>query len=135
MRSVKQHTWLIITCAALFGLRGPLCVYACLETNPGIQVASAQEHPGERPPCHGGGSEVPEPSDSNDHECDCDRLRVIIGNTEAKKVLGDVEVPTPSWSTVIASLPQARTTSIPSGSWRNPLPPPDILLLHSTLLL
>ncbi len=130
---MRRHAWLIVAFAALFGLRAPLCAYACLESGPPQELATAAEP--EHSPCHGGSTDTPTAPESSDHECDCDRIQLIVQQGDAKKAFESYEIPMPPLAVASLSLPDV--SQAPTALWRrhDALPPPDILLLHSTLLL
>ncbi len=130
--TVKRRIWLTATTAALFTLQAPLCALACLES-PETVSASASHHGAQ--PCHDDGAE-PAPADrprSHEH-CGC---ALVI---EARVV------ETSSCSTVsaAASITSPKVFSQPGGAivrWApsvpssTDLPPPDLLLLKSSLII
>ncbi len=132
---MKRHALITIAFAALFGFRAPLCVFACLESGQAAEVAVAEVPAGEQAPCHG---TTPEPSkvpESGDHDCTCDRTQLVVSKSDVEKGYGpNVSLAPPL---LIASFVVPDVDRNPSGTWsrHEHLPPPDILLLNSTLLL
>jgi len=132
---MKRNTWIIVSLAALFGLRAPLCVFACMDAASTAYVTPMEQHQGETAPCHGPGSTYPQSPAPIDHECDCDRTQVVLSKGDPKNASGALEVPSPPLAVVWAAAPGYQSSS--AWLWRRhqSLPPPDILLLKSTLLL
>ena len=145
----KRPIWLIATALALFGLQVPLCALACMQGSDAESTASQRVEP----PCHGlksGSKSVesqghqPSPAESSGNasptkapcsqeECGCDfayeallpgidsisnqgSLALILGSTPGRP--NDSSMP--------------RFCAVPTST---DLPPPDILLLKSTLLI
>ncbi len=125
---------LILSIAALVGVQGLLCIAACLDQKIPASSTAAEEH-GEGAPCHGSGPTAPERPDSNEHECNCDRLQLVLSNGDAYHAVGSLE--TFAAPRTIASI---QVTDHPPPTIRvqdrhRSLPPPDILLLKSSLLI
>ena len=121
---MRRHAWLTVSAIALFGLPGPLCALACLEA---AQIPAVAAHSSEMP-CHEeGGSK--QPSDA-EQDCDCESAAApVLLAFDAPAQLGDVVLRIPSFRS-------ARTAALLRFAPRTqPVPPPDILLLKSTLLL
>ena len=128
---LRRSIWRIATVAALFALQGPWCDLACLA---GSGVSLATDHDSE-PSCHQEAPASPPAQAPAPHEgCGCE--------------LAGPEVPLPASSTAWGSLslavmttgglasptplPRVRVSSVPVAG---DLPPPDILLLKSSLLI
>ena len=131
---MKRRAWLILSFGAYFGLSTPLCTYACL-----AQVG--ESHPTASPhSSHGSHPFAEEHSNAPrdhlpfDHGCDCDELaRALLAKGETPK-------PTPSFAWAVpVTPPHLAPQRIAKLSFAKPeeasLPPPDILLLKSTLLI
>ena len=120
---MTRHAWLTVSVIALFGLPGPLCVLACLEAmQPAAPAALISEMP-----CH---EQVPsEPSDLG-HDCDC-------SNASAPALLA-LDAPTQTLGVVVrvpSQHPMARLKLLEPFVLRvERIPPPDILLQKSTLI-
>ena len=132
---MRKSTWLIIAIAAAFGLRMPVCMVACFESGPGATMVTSAQPATANPPCHQT-TEAPDvPQPDRDHECECDGIRAVIAKAESKAPASDIEIPDLRISRAYGALP-----SPPDDRGRiwhppDPLPPPAILLLNSTLLL
>jgi hypothetical protein len=134
-RSMNRYAWIVLSLAALVGLRAPLCTFACTEAA-SATVATAEDHTGDDAPCHGGPSGVPEDSPSTDRHCDCDQLPVVLtagDTTKAGVVLNAASVPAVAVATIEVPSLAGDRSSLRSHHRR--LPPPDLLLLKSTLLI
>jgi hypothetical protein len=123
---MTRHAWLPIVLAALFGLRGPLCLYACLESAEAAPLAATEA------PCHGGEEPVgpPEPAE---HACSCDETEAIVASVGAKEAPCPVDAPIAP-SAVVAGADARRAAVAIRLPDRSP-PPADLLLLNATLLL
>lgn len=125
---MKRHIWLIATVTALFVLQAPLCAFACTES------AEAQMSTPTDRPCHGENSDSSPAGESNTHEdCAC---------AFAPETL--VSQPIDSNTTMVGIFvyPALRLEMMDGGNGQEPLaarngdlPPPDILLLKSTLII
>ena len=137
---VKRRNWLIATLAALFVLQAPLCVIACL-TNAAQDESTAETLHASPPPCHEQAphaqTPTPAPNKPADTHNDCgceDSFTAVLAS--ADKTFANVQT-----SQVIAT----KALEDPVGAvFRSTidvrlseadLPPPDILLLKSTLLI
>jgi hypothetical protein len=131
MNGMKRWVWITASLAALFGLQGALCALACLE---GPAVALASHPAGAQMPCHGGPSQPsPEPvQQESEPSCGCGASLVAL--SEAGEAIGG--------GLLAASLPArvvlVRMTAPVATNLHAPaperLPPPDTLLLKSTLI-
>ncbi len=121
---MRRHVWLVLGLAALFGLRAPLCEVACLVT--------AAPPAAEQPACHGSTPEAPERPTSRHHACACDEMRAFFTKAEGEKPAGALDVVRVTLATTPVGCPVPPT---PHAPCQHDLPPPDPLLLHSTLLL
>ena len=127
---LRRRVWLIATVAALFGLQAPLCALACLD-NPFDLLPVASES-GDHP-CH---QESPDPEPaSGDSHGDCCQLAyqaIFPGSVDtASAGLSLAEAP-PSTVRLLGQADCHLASVVPEFT---DLPPPDILLLKSTLLI
>ena len=123
MLEMGRQAWLTVSALALFGLSGPLCALACLADT---QVLAPAAQSSEMP-CHEQGP--PEPGDS-ERDCDCVSASApALLAFEAPVRMGCLVVPLPSLRA--AARTHAPEPSVPRAER---IPPPDILLLKSTLL-
>jgi len=131
---MSRRVLIVFSLVALFGLRAPLCLLACLETGAAGPVAAIELPAEEAAPCHGAGAPpASEDEPRSDHECGCDGFQLALTKLDSSK-LGSLgaEAPAPLRVAFLApaiEIPPARLLR------RHALPPPDILLLKSTLLL
>jgi hypothetical protein len=127
---MRRRNWLIATMAALFVLQAPLCAIACLESSEGATAAGTQQDH----PCHEGNEES-RPSDApHQHDdCGCEFLsEVLLPGIDASLCPSNQAVLSPH---VLLVQQNARVSFVPSVPARTDLPPPDILLLKSTLII
>ncbi len=120
---------LIAVVAALFALQAPLCVFACL---PSSSPSAMHDMAHDEPPCHD--SAPADPVDSHD-ECGCEDSYTALPKTlESGTSTGVDLVALP-----VAPAENPRDSSVPKPPSvrlnEADLPPPDILLLNSTLLI
>ena len=147
---VKRRNWLIAILAALFVLQAPLCVLACL-TNAAQDESTAEALHASPPPCHEQAPHTQTPHTQAPHtqaptsapdkpadthnDCGCeDSFTAVLASS-------DKTFPNVQTSQVIAT----KALEDPVGAvFRSTidvrlseadLPPPDILLLKSTLLI
>ena len=127
---MSRFVWLTACLAVLFGLQGPLCAAACLAEAAPDAVASAPEP---AMPCHEPES-APGPLSSEPEEvCGCaGGLVAIAGADVAIDTRGEGATPLPA--PVLAWRPNSLAER-PAAAGAGRLPPPDILLQSSTLLL
>ena len=123
---MKRWVWITASLAALFGLQGSLCAVACLAGPPSESIAEL--------PCHGAaGSQTPGPAESEpEPSCDCGASTVAL--TEDGAAIATIltaGIPSPRVSPVRV-FQQLASEVRPNAAER--LPPPDILLLNSTLI-
>jgi hypothetical protein len=142
---VKRRNWLIAILAALFVLQAPLCVLACL-TNATQDESTAEALHASPPPCHEQAphtqaphtqaptSAPDKPADTH-NDCGCeDSFTAVLAS--ADKTFTNVQT-----SQVIATkaledpVGAALRSTIDVRLSEADLPPPDILLLKSTLLI
>ena len=131
---VKRRNWLIAILAALFVLQTPLCVMACLPGATADDSAATTHHT--VPPCHEQAppSAPAEPSDAHE-DCGCgDSYTAVLAsagltfsNAESAATLLPTTLEVPR-NAVFGRTTRARPGEVD-------LPPPDILLLKSTLLI
>lgn len=127
---MKRHIWLIATVAALFVLQAPFCAFACFESADTEPSTVAERS------CHEERADSSPAGESNSHEdCGCDF------DTQA---LVSQPIDSNTTTPVGIFVPPALRLELTSSSSRGQkplvaqnadLPPPDILLLKSTLLI
>jgi hypothetical protein len=129
-RRVKRRTWLIATVTALFVLQVPLCALACFELA-GTGPTAISEHP-----CHEGNPDSSPASESNSHDnCGCKLApeapvsQISESNTTTAPVGIFVSA---KQLTELTNSARRHTPRVKQGA---DLPPPDILLLKSTLII
>ena len=142
---VKRRNWLIATLAALFVLQAPLCVLACL-TNATQDESTAEALHASPPPCHEQAphtqaphtqaptSAPDKPADTH-NDCGCeDSFTAVLAsadktftNVQTSQVIATKALEDPVGA-VLRSTIDVRLSEAD-------LPPPDILLLKSTLLI
>lgn len=128
--TMKRHNWLIAVVTALFVLQTPLCALACSETaaDPTIDVS-----------CHEEGTRSSPAGESNSHaDCGCDVSANGSANVLISQQIESQTTAPVGFSVVLAT----RSNAIISSRRQDQriaaladLPPPDILLRKSTLLL
>ena len=137
---VKRRNWLIATLAALFVLQAPLCVLACL-TNAAQDESTAETLHASPPPCHEQAphtqTPTPAPNKPADTHNDCgceDSFTAVLAsadktfpNVQTSQVIATKALEDPVGA-VLRSTIDVRLSEAD-------LPPPDILLLKSTLLI
>lgn len=128
LTSLRGHR-LTATVAALFVLQAPLCALACLpESGTAIMAESA----GGAPPCHEP-AEAPEKSEPHD-DCGCADSSAALLPLSAKEAAAAHFVVAPSMAAL--ALPHRVIRRTPHTLLtETDLPPPDILLRKSTLLI
>ena len=128
MTVVRRHIWLMATVAALFGLQASLCALACLDDP---QPESTTAHHAEEP-CHEHGSSSPvDRSSHEDRGCEFGYEALVPSPPVSVSAPVLAFVPsTPRWQPTHSSVRWA--PPVPKDA---DLPPPDILLLKSTLLI
>ena len=128
---LRRSSWLIATLTALFGLQAPLCALACLDLSDSTPVAAQ----GGEPPCHESSTDPSPTGAPGSHEgCGCESAyEALLPGTGSD--LSSVStlafappgtLPYPADSSAAIALPVPQVTD---------LPPPDILLIKSTLLI
>ena len=142
---VKRRNWLIAILAALFVLQAPLCVLACL-TNATQDESTAEALHASPPPCHEQAphtqaphtqaptSAPDKPADTH-NDCGCeDSFTAVLAsadktfaNVQTSQVIATKALEDP-FCAVLRSTIDVRLSEAD-------LPPPDILLLKSTLLI
>lgn len=125
-----RSAWLILSVAALFGLQGPLCALACVE-----QAATPTAMAAEHAPCHGDQPTPPADPGSTDHECKCDHFQLVLSNADAHKVVDLVKAPALELAIATIHTPTYAPSVTALSERHRRLPPPDILLLKSSLLI
>jgi hypothetical protein len=126
---MKRRIWLIATVAALFGLQVPLCALACL-TSPSSESVAADNSG--LPPCHkhSPDSTPAEAPNSDTNCCNFAFDAIVVDAGSILNIAFHAEFSrTQAWQLAPStSLAYAVSTSAD-------LPPPDILLLKSTLII
>ncbi len=130
---MKRRNRLIATLAALFVLQAPLCVVACL---PGESPETSTAEARQASPCHetSPSSDSNQPADSHE-ECGCeDSLTVVLSSADQSfsNVQNAAVVPPKGLD---ARLIEVLSSAIQVQPSETDLPPPDILLSKSTLLI
>ena len=137
---VKRRNWLIATLAALFLLQAPLCVLACL-TNAAADDSTAEALHASQPSCHEQAPHTQTPTPAPDkpadshNDCACeDSFTAVLAsadktfaNVQTSQVIATKALEEP-FGAVFLSTIDIRLSEAD-------LPPPDILLLKSTLLI
>ena len=147
---VKRRNWLIAILAALFVLQAPLCVLACL-TNAAQDESTAEALHASPPPCHEQAPHTQTPHTQAPHtqaptsapdkpadthnDCGCeDSFTAVLAssdktfpNVQTSQVIATKALEDP-FCAVLRSTIDVRLSE-------TDLPPPDILLLKSTLLI
>ena len=137
---VKRRNWLIATLAALFVLQAPLCVLACL-TNAAQDESTAETLHASPPPCHEQAPRTQTPTSAPDkpadthNDCGCEHSFTAVlasadktfANVQTSQVIATKALEDPVGA-VLRSTIDVRLSEAD-------LPPPDILLLKSTLLI
>lgn len=128
----RRRTRMMAMLAALLVLQIPLCAFACASESPSMTTSAAASHDA---PCHGAPSESePTTPASDDEQCGCGEAahQALLASSE-KGVMGSGSAIVPSWPILLgASLRRATLQLEPPAT---DLPPPDILLRTSILLL
>ena len=126
---MRRRIRLIVTVAALIGLQGPLCAFACL-TGPETEASAAQRA---EAPCHPKSSDAsPSEAPRSPEDCGCELANEAL-------------LPGPEVSASVATLallPRTLGWQLHSCVHRVPtipkdgdLPPPDVLLRKSILII
>jgi len=124
-----RNAWLTATVAAVFGLQMPLCAAACWDA-PSPSATHAAD--ASAPPCHGepaAPGSLGEPSSHDGCGCQLSRELPLPAAGGSAPVLAIV----PTWDPPHLGVDR-RDRRAPVSS-ETDLPPPDVLLLKSTLLL
>ncbi len=136
MKTVQLHSWTISAFAVLFALQAPVCAVACLSAaNDSSPRVAAPQQPVDSAPCHGSETDS-QPGDPpaypNDGDCNCETLEQAVwakAETAAPPLLS---VPVQVAHASGCSLQPHRLVLTLPGEQQ--LPPRDLLLLKSTLL-
>ena len=130
MKPMRRTSWLVAIAAAFFVLQAPLCALACFEA-----LGTDSSEVAERS-CHDEGSDSSPASNSNSHDdcgCNFDSQPLVSQPTDSNTTTSSIE---------IAGSPPSRSERIHTSRVRESetaqyadLPPPDILLLKSTLII
>jgi hypothetical protein len=126
---LKRHLWLITVVTALFVMQVPFCALACFEPSEANSSAVPESS------CHEKSSDSSPAGESNSHkDCGCDfAIQALLSQPIDANTTAPVDL-------VVSRRQQLEPTD--SSSSRAPqvrqdsdLPPPDILLLKSTLII
>jgi len=127
VQSVRRHIWLIATATAFFVLQAPLCVLACVESP--TAEATAAEHS-----CHDfdeSSNSSPEEVPRSHEGCGCELApEAFVSQTSDSNIAWEHLHLSPA---LLWELNAAREGWAPAVTPNTDLPPPDILLLKSTL--
>lgn len=124
---VRHRTWIRATLAAFFGLHAPLCAVACVAMADAAPTAAHRSEPS----CHEEPASAPTeaPAEASGSCCDfADQATAPTADGSLAASAVGLVARTPIWQASIAGGPFARVAA------ENDLPPPDILLLKSTLI-
>ena len=143
---VKRRFWLILTMAILFGIEAPICAIACVTGADGASVSvsplaadSRSSHHVESS-CHESrGDSTPGDSPSSDQDCGCDFTVEGLLST-SPNVAATLAASWMSPNGLVASISSIdglglATSEDARAAYQPGVPPPDILLLKSTLLI
>ena len=136
---MKRRAWHMATATAtaFFMLYAPLCALACLTSADSVDSVNVSSATQSNPPCH-----APAPSSSpaepagTPETCDCEEPggAALLSNTQNTfSNAASVAVVGPHAPPSILAPPSARVSR--GHPEATDLPPPDILLLKSTLLI
>ncbi len=125
-----RHTRLLATLAAFAVFQAPLCALACLDGSGSSAAESTEAR--EVPPCHEA-PEPAEPAESHDDSCCSDAFAAALKQSE--KSAAGVALATPPREHPLPPAPRAVERQVAVVPLETDLPPPDILLLKSTLLI
>lgn len=125
---MKLRALLIASLATFLGAQGPACAWSCLAHT---ATAAKQAHDG-APPCHGEDEHAPTGENASHAFCGCAGM--------AGAVLAGAGPPARNLAAMFplagaAVAPPRRAELGPISVLERDLPPPDILLLKSTLLI
>ena len=134
---------LILTVTILFGIQAPLCAFACADaTSPEFAAVGSDAYPGypaqtdsSQAPCHESKSD-PAPSEApGAHEaCGCDFVvEGLLSSTPNEATVSIVAWMPPESAIALFIFGEALEAS--KVTFAPGIPPPDILLLKSTLLI
>ena len=125
---MKRRTRQIATVVALIGLQAPICALACMQS-PTLGLAAVGSA---MPPCHERGSESsPSQAPRSDRDCCAFAGEAAVFDASVPVLIASVAVTSRSafwWPVAHAAV--AHVDIIAAS-----LPPPDILLLKSTLII
>jgi hypothetical protein len=126
---VKRHIWLITAVAALFLMLVPFCALACFETADTDSSAVTESS------CHEESSDSSPAGESNSHEdCGCDfAIQALLSQPIDSSTTTPVDLVV-SQNQRLEPTDSSRSQA-PQVRHDADLPPPDILLLKSTLII
>lgn len=126
---MKRHIWLIATVTALFVLQVPFCALACFEPAGADPSAAAESS------CHETSSDSSPAGESNSHaDCGCDfTTQALISQSVDANTTASVEFVV--HRTVRIEPINSRKNQAPQAGQNADLPPPDLLLRKSTLII
>lgn len=142
---VKRRFWLILTMAILFGIEAPLCAFACVEagapqlaTHDSEPVSEATPHldPTHQrsAPCHGSKPDsAPADVPESHQDCGCDfTVEGLLSDSSSTATISVIGWTSPDG---LIDFIAADNREAWKASFESDIPPPDLLLLKSTLLI
>jgi hypothetical protein len=127
---MKRHIWLIATVTALFVLQVPLCAFACFERAEAEPSAIAHSS------CHEESSDSSPAGGSNSQEdCGCDFTTQALVSQPADSNTTAMSVEVVASRLLRIEQTDSSTNQAQQVEQNADLPPPDILLLKSTLII
>ena len=131
---MRRRNWLIATATALFVLQAPLCALACLPVTGSQDTASAEHGDG---PCHEQAPDSTSDEPTNSHEdCGCEAAYTALVKSPDQSPLNATSYSAALLTTRIEGPLRAGAHWVaPAQQKEEDLPPPDVLLLKTTLLI
>ncbi len=127
VRPVRQRSWLIAIVAAFFVLQAPLCVLACAENSASETVAT--EHS-----CHDEGSKSSPAEEPSSHaDCGCEPAPEALVFQSSDSEISSIQLHVSPLQLLELNVACEHREALVVRN--TDLPPPDILLLKSTLIL
>jgi hypothetical protein len=126
---MKRHIWLIATVTALFVLQVPFCALACFEPASADPSAVAESS------CHETSSDSSPAGESNSHtDCGCDfTTQALVSQPVDANTTASIEFVVHRTDRIEPT--HSRRSQAPQVEQNADLPPPDILLQKSTLII
>lgn len=127
---MKRRTWLIATMTALFALQVPLCALACFDMAETGPTATSER------PCHEGNPDSSPASESNSHDdCGCKLAPEALVSQLSESNTTTASIGIFLSAKQLTELTNSARGHTPRVKQDTNLPPPDILLLKSTLII